>query len=166
MLIWLGMTRPLSMHYEWQKLFIFLKIYIFWKQFKLEKCIECIATICIFVIKLHVKAWFTQHLIFSDYLQYLNCFTYQLVDTDISNIGIKKCSHSWNLSIKSATLLFFDKNVHVLTKKQKMIATININLEEIIKLYIIINKPNFFIFKQKPWRFDLFGGFYVSIYSF
>jgi len=93
-----------------------------------------IASVCVFIIRLYIKAWFVAPMASRAPYQDLNflkdLIRYQSIDKSIFEVTIKKmCGHLWYLSPEAAALSFFDQHVPVDTKR-KIIATLNMDTEE------------------------------------
>lgn len=111
-------------HTRWMaKALYCLKIYIFRDQFSLTQREEMsITSICIIIVRLYVKAWFSVPLASNAPYQDLNflkdLIKYQSVDKYISEVAVKKmCGHLWYLSPETTVLSLFDLNV--LTQKER-----------------------------------------------
>ncbi|KAL4103442.1 hypothetical protein QTP88_018819 [Uroleucon formosanum] len=132
-------------HARWMSKAIYsLKICLFSEQFKLNsKEKNIIYDICIFIVRIYVKYWFSSPVAaFAPSLDlelFKNLILYKKIDPDISNITIKKLSgHLWYLTSETAALSFFDKNVSI-ESKIKMVQSIknnNCDTEETKRLNI------------------------------
>ncbi|XP_050521710.1 uncharacterized protein LOC126894618 [Daktulosphaira vitifoliae] len=121
-----------------------LKIFIFRKQFNLtQKEGMSISSICIFIIRLYVRAWFNAPLASNAPYQDLNFLkdlvNYQSIDKNISEVTVKKmCGHLWYLSPENTVLSLFDTNVPFDTKK-KIIATLKIHTDDDVPKKYLLN---------------------------
>jgi len=140
---------PGAMHHtRWiSKAIYSLKIFIFRKQFKLKKNEEdSIRSICIFLIRLYIKAWFCAPIAslapFQD-LQFLKSLVdYENIHKNISQSTLKKlCGHLWYLAPETAALAFFDTNLTIETKIKMVDFIKQNNLTSEINKRIIVS-PN------------------------
>lgn len=156
-------------HARWMaKALYSIKIYIFKDQFQLTSAEEkSLRSICIFIIRVYVKAWFcapnAAMAPFQDLELVKTLIRYSSIDEIISQNALKKiCNHLWYLVPETASLSFFDENISILTKQKMVAATnnknnmkylkkININLKDIdcflnknIEDFITESSLNFF----------------------
>lgn len=103
-------------HARWlAKALYSFKIYLFRKQFKLTKTEEKgLRDICIFLIRLYIKAWFTAPLAIKapnqDFNFLKNLSSYY--DNEVAQTALKKiCGHLWYLNDENIALAFFDDEV-------------------------------------------------------
>jgi len=110
-------------HARWMSKAIYcLKIFIFRNQFFLSHDdLNGIKNICIFIVRLYVKAWirspFATEAPLQD-LQFLgDLYLYKDINEHISRVALLKfCNHLWYLSPEASALAFFDNNVPDETK--------------------------------------------------
>lgn len=124
--------RPLgpSHHARWMAKAIYaMKIFMFRDQFVLsESELNGIRDVCIFLVLLYVKAWFTCNSGVdapNNDLQFVkSAIQYSKIDSEISNIVITKMSnHLWYLATESVAFSFLDNTVTV-NEKRKMVAAL------------------------------------------
>lgn len=122
-------------HAHWMSKAIYcLKIYLFRGTFKLTaKEEKAISQICIFIVTIHVRAWFTAPLATKapnhdlQFLKRLN--DYKLIDPQLSQVTLQKFkTHLWYLSPETAAMSFFDMELPI-GIKQKMLLELNIDEE-------------------------------------
>lgn len=106
-----------------------LKIFLFRDQISLSKNEEsAIRQICIFIVLIYIKAWFTATHAPSapnnDLTLIKTLHAYKAVNSKIALVALKKLSnHLWYLAPETAALAFFDENVSV-EIKEKMVQNI------------------------------------------
>jgi hypothetical protein len=100
-------------HARWMAKAIYcLKIFLFRSQFRLTQKEEMsIASVCVFIIRLYIKAWFvapmTSRALYQDLNFLKDLIRYQSIDKSISEVTIKiMCGHLWYLSPEAAALSF------------------------------------------------------------
>jgi len=132
--------KPGAIHHaRWMaKALYSLKIYLFRNQFHLNiKKGNRLRDICIFLIRLYVKAWFGAPNAATAPYQDFNFIkdVYNYYDSDVSKIILKKFyGHLWYLSDEAIGFSFFDKNVSAdLKKKMVKALTSNDGSDEIVK---------------------------------
>ena len=103
-------------HARWMAKAIYcLKIYIFRKQYLLDKNdveVKC-RDVCIFIVRVYVKAWFCASLaaqVPNQDLKFLKCLCeYRRIDESISDCAVRKfMNHLWYLTPQLAALAFLD----------------------------------------------------------
>lgn len=111
-------------HARWMSKAIYaLKIYLFRNEFSLsQRELDGLRDICIFIVRLYVKNWFSSTVPTNAPNQDLNLlkdlYYYKDIDKDISNATMKKiCGHLWYLTEEAVALSFFDKNIPINDKK-------------------------------------------------
>lgn len=126
-------------HARWMSKAIYsLKIFLFRDQFSLTKTeSNGLRDICIFLVKLYIKVWFTSTNAIDAPLQDLtfvqDAIKYLEINPDIAAATLKKISnHLWYISEETVALAFFDPNVS-LEEKRKMVENLNLK-EPIVKL--------------------------------
>lgn len=112
-------------HARWMgKALYALKIYLCRESFRLTSSEEKgLREICIFLVRLYVKAWFRCTIgveAANNDLNFLkDSVAYSEIDRDISKIVLKKiCNHLWYLSEETIALSFFDKHVSTEVKRK------------------------------------------------
>lgn len=130
-----------SHHARWMAKAIYsLKIFMFRDQFRIkEEEIRGIRDVCIFLVVLYVKAWFTSSLSIEapdNDIQFIkNAIAYSKIDSTISNIILKKISnHLWYLATETVAFSFFDNKVPI-SQKRKMVSALK-KQEEPVKRFI------------------------------
>lgn len=109
-----------------------LKIFLLRNQFKFEgNEYNGIRDVCIFVVRLYVKAWFqaTSAIVAPrcDLSFIEECIDYENIDKEISNVLLTKlCGHLWYLSDEPVGLSFFDAEID-LDEKRKMVSALSKN---------------------------------------
>lgn len=104
-----------------------LKIYIFRQEFKLTRTEEqSLADICIFIVKVYVKAWFTVPYAArapGHDLQFLkDLYEYKSIDPAVSQVAFTKfANHLWYLTPELSATAFFDDSVSTEMKKKMVI---------------------------------------------
>lgn len=101
-----------------------LKIFLFRKEFHLtasEK--NALREICIFVVIIYIKAWYTAALPIAAPYHDLNFLkelgNYSKINSKVSKIALKKFSnHLWYLATETTALAFFDETVSVDVKRK------------------------------------------------
>lgn len=124
-------TPGATSHARWMSKAIYcLKIFLFRTEFRLTKREENgIREICIFLVKLYIKAWYTSTNAIAAPLQDLNfikdTIKYSEIDPDISNVVLNKMSnHLWYIDVTTVGLALFDTNVPF-SEKRKMVEKLN-----------------------------------------
>jgi hypothetical protein len=98
-------------------IYIYIYIYIFREQFRFSVKEEtAFRSICIFIIRCYIKAWFDSlsaiQAPFQDLNFIKNLLNHTSIDQDISQISVKKyCGHLWYLSAELCEFTFFDEVV-------------------------------------------------------
>lgn len=102
-----------------------LKIFLFRNHFKplTKRELNCIRDICVFVVKIYIKAWFGCTNAIQSPNQDLNLlrdtFDYAKTDKIVSDAVIDKLkNHLWYLTPQTVGLAFFDSNVSLEVKKK------------------------------------------------
>jgi len=121
---------PGAMHHaRWLAKAIYaLKIWLFQKQFSLTAREEReLLNICIFVVVIYFKAWFTAPFAASapnnDFQLLKNLVEYERENAAISSVACKKLEgHLWYLSEELVGLSFFDDALSVETKREMVLA--------------------------------------------
>lgn len=126
-------------HARWMSKAIYvLKIFLFRKQFQLSASeISGLRDICIFLIKIYIKAWFgctnAIDAPFQDLLFVQNSIAYKSTDPEVATAIQKKISnHLWYLGEESVALGFFDSRISH-EEKRKMVKRLKFK-EPVIKL--------------------------------
>lgn len=111
-------------HARWMaKALYSFKIYLFRDQFELKKHeISCMRDICVFLVRLYVKAWFTAPFAieapYGDFLFLKSLIDYKIINAKVSEAAVKKfVGHLWYLSPEIVTFSLFDLNVPFNCKK-------------------------------------------------
>jgi hypothetical protein len=105
-----------------------LKIFLFRNVFKLTtREINQLRDICIFIIRIYVKAWFRAPFAIEAPLQDLNLIKalleYEKINKKISQAALKKLkNHLWYLSSETVAFGLFDDRVPIDTKKRMALA--------------------------------------------
>lgn len=132
-------------HARWMAKAIYaLKIYLFRDQFSLSIAEDIgIRDICIFLVKVYVKAWFRAPVASEaprqdlEFLQKL--YAYRKIDNTISRIALHKfCNHLWYLTPEMAALAFFDKLIGKETKLKMVEAIKNKPADEVHKKFKLV----------------------------
>lgn len=126
-------------HARWMAKAIYaLKIFLFRDQFTLTpKELNGLRDICIFLVRMYVKAWISCTDTVAALNQDCNFIKESIacakIDSKMSSaLLIKIKNHFWYLSEENVALAFFDSNVS-LDQKQKMIGRLD-SLQPIVKL--------------------------------
>ena len=117
---------PGAMHRaRWMSKVIYsLKIYLFRKEFKLDSKIEkALMQICIFIVKVYTKVWFTAPLSTkapgSDLQLLRDLNDYKRIDREIADAALKKFSnHLWYLSPEAVAFALFENTISDDEKKK------------------------------------------------
>lgn len=180
------MTPGATSHARWMsKLIYSLKVYIFSAQFNLStKEKKGLEEICIFIVTVYIKHWFTAPLAIcapNNDLQLIKTLI-QYDNPDISKATLKKMlRHLWYLSDELVGLCLFDQNVSVDIKCKIVQAIIhklptnrnvrpNIDQHDLenLQLYDLANKNTMKIFKEfgvnKFWKIDVINWNESKIY--
>lgn len=139
-LIFIGIVPPRGVkfsppgayhHARWMSKAIYsLKIYLFREQFQLtKKQTQGIAEVCIFIVIVYVKGWFTAPLANRapnhDFQFLKRLDNYKLIDLDVSQEAVLKFkNHLWYLNPEAVALSFFDDELEVEVKR-KMVEALN-----------------------------------------
>lgn len=118
-------------HARWMAKSIYcLKIFLYRENFCLTADEKIgVRDICIFLVRVYIKFWFSATNAIEAPRLDLEClkslYEYRNINSDISEIGLKKFSnHLWYLSPENSALAFFDDNVSLETKKS-MVEALN-----------------------------------------
>lgn len=140
-------------HARWMSKAIYsLKIFLFRAQFRLTKReTDGLRDICIFLVKLYMKAWFGCTNAISAPIQDLNfikaTIKFSETDSSLSAAIIKKmCNHLWYISDETVALAFFDSKVSF-EEKRKMVERLH-SKEPVVKLKNGRNHSNLFEFEN------------------
>lgn len=133
-------------HARWMSKAIYtLKIYLFRDQFHMtKKELNGIRSVCLFIVRIYVKAWFGCTKAIEAPNQDLNLIKNIIAypEQDIAFALLQKVSdHLWYLSEEAVGLSFFDNNVSVDIKK-KMVKAINVQENKEKCKRIIANPTN------------------------
>lgn len=142
--------RPGAFHHaRWMSKAIYcLKIYFFQDQFKLtQKERSGISDICLFIVKLYIKAWFNAPYAnkapFLDLELCKELIEYKNIDKEISEVSRNKLiNHLWYLNPANVSLSFFDDEISVVTKRAMVEALKKIKPNEEGIKRLIINDIN------------------------
>ncbi|XP_076683131.1 uncharacterized protein LOC143376538 [Andrena cerasifolii] len=133
-------------HARWMaKAIYFLKIFLFRDEFVLTKDEENgIRDICIFLIKLYLKAWIhapvTAKAPRQDFEFLKNLYAYSAINKNVSSAALHKfCNHLWYLTSEAAALAFFESNITHDAKKRMVLALDILNNNDVTKLIISPN---------------------------
>ena len=116
-----------------------LKIFLYREDFCLSADEKIgVRDVCIFLVRIYIKFWFSATNAIEAPRLDLEClksfYAYRNINSDISEIGLKKFSnHLWYLSPENSALAFFDDHVSQETKKRMVQALNNENDENNIK---------------------------------
>ncbi|XP_044581530.1 uncharacterized protein LOC123263057 [Cotesia glomerata] len=112
-------------HARWMSKAIYsLKIFLFREEFNLTKQeINGLRQVCIFLVKIYLKAWFTAPCTIlaphNDLIFMQDLIEYKTVDSDVSKAACSKMiNHLWYLSEQLAIISLFDDNVPLLVKQK------------------------------------------------
>ena len=139
-------------HARWMAKAIYsLKIFLFRNEFVLTKDEENgIRDICIFLIKLYLKAWVQAPVAAKapkqdfDFLK--NLYAYGAIKKNVSRVVLGKfCNHLWYLTPEPAALAFFDSNITHDAKKRMVVALDTFNDTNVKKLIISPNNVTQYI---------------------
>ena len=139
--------RPSGFHHaRWMSKAIYsLKIYIFRDAFRLTKQEKKgLFDICIFIVFIYIKAWYTSPLAVRAPSHDLNfikiLYKFKSIDTVAAEMALYKfINHLWYLSPEAAALAFFDEKVSVEIKRkmvQKLKLSTNSEMEPSKKYYV------------------------------
>lgn len=138
--------RPGAFHHaRWMSKAIYcLKIFFFQDQFKVTKKEKsAINDICLFLVNIYIKAWFTapsaKKAPFHDLQFCKELIKYKNIDDSISKAACGKIkNHLWYLNPENVSLSFFDENILIDVKKE-MVRALNrpASHEESIKRVIV-----------------------------
>lgn len=125
------LRKPGAMHHaRWLSKAIYsLKIFILREQFEFyEDEFNGIRNVCIFLVRLYVKAWFNCTTAIgaaqNDLNLIKNAIDYSSIDEQISELILKKISnHLWYLFEDTMGFAFFDENVSI-DEKRKMVSAL------------------------------------------
>lgn len=101
-----------------------IKIYLFRDSFTLTKFErKSLFKMCLFIIFVYVKPWFTSPLAIQAPANDLNfiktLYDCRNIDSNISSTALRKCSnHLWHLAPENCAISFFDENISVDIKKK------------------------------------------------
>lgn len=126
------LRKPGAMHQaRWMAKAIYsLKIFILREQFEFDAGeLKGIRDVCIFLVRLYVKVWFSCTTAINAARHDLNfikeAIAYSSIDEEISQLILKKISnHLWYLSEETIGFAFFDEEVSV-ADKRKMVAALS-----------------------------------------
>lgn len=111
-------------HARWMAKAIYcLKIFLYRDQFHLTVSEETsILQLCIFIVKLYIKAWYTApfaHLApYHDLLFLKKIILFKEINRDIADAALLKFkNHMWYLSAEASAFAFFDDNIPVNVKR-------------------------------------------------
>lgn len=124
--------KPGAIHHaRWMAKGIYtLRIYLFRMQFKMTKKEKRnILDLCLFIVKVYVKAWYTCPFAIQAPYHDLNIIKrlldYEAIDSDISRVTVATFqNHLWYLANETVALSFFDENIPLETKR-KMVSNLN-----------------------------------------
>lgn len=123
-------------HARWMSKAIYvLKMFLFRKQLKLKSKVEkSLSEICIFIVLIYVRAWFTCPLAPAapnHDLQFIKKLQdYKLIDSNLSQVSLKKFkNHLWYLNAESAAMAFFDEELSDDVKRRMVVKLENIDDE-------------------------------------
>lgn len=135
--IFIGITPPRGIrfrfpgayhHVRWMAKAIYcLKIYLFRESFKLtSKEHKAISGVCIFIVVIYVRAWFTASFppqAPNHDLQLLKKLdNYKSIDPDVSRVTIQKLiKHLWYLNPQTAAMSFFDHEISLCVKRKMLL---------------------------------------------
>ena len=138
-LIFMGVTPPRGIHFmapgpmhraRWMsKVLYSLKVWMFHQQFKLtDKENNNLLQMCIFSVKIYLKAWIEAPLSAAapnnDLKLFKSIQSYASINSAVSKAVLSKfCSHLWYLSEELVALAFFDVSVSANTKRLMVKAT-------------------------------------------
>lgn len=124
-------------HARWMAKVIYsLKIYPFRKQFKAinRAEIRSLTDICIFIVKIYAKIWFTAPLavkaLYSDFTLLKKLQAYSEIDATISTAIMKKfVNHLWYLSEELVAFSFFDSDIPLGSREQMRVQMFKVYYE-------------------------------------
>lgn len=130
-LLFLGRNSKVSVrapgaihHARWMAKAIYcLKIFLYRDQFHLTVSEESsILQLCIFIVKLYIKAWFTAPFAhrapYHDLLFLKKLISFKKINEEIADAAISKFkNHMWYLSAEASALAFFDDTIPVNDKR-------------------------------------------------
>lgn len=163
------LRKPSAMHHaRWLSKAIYsLKIFILREQFEFKEGeLDGIRDVCIFVVRLYVKAWFSctsainaaRH----DLNFIKNAIDYSSIDAQVSEIILKKFSnHLWYLFVLPIGAAFFDRNISIdelkkmvlaLRKKKQIPRPLKIDPKNLKREFK--KKTYMTLFHPKQWNFS------------
>ncbi|XP_044020346.1 uncharacterized protein LOC122860551 [Aphidius gifuensis] len=180
--IFLGRTPPRGVHFQrpgamhharWLSKAIYsLKIYLFRKQFKIEKHeIKKFEDICLFVVIFYIQSWFTATSAikapYNDLLLMQSLNRYKVINNTVATAALSKLKlHLWYLSEDLAGFSFFDQSIScdIKLKMVQAMTTVEENLENRPRLKLsdddidqIVSKDiSNFITKRSVFMFERF----------